>query len=122
MIFSGESGLDLAILIDRSLAKDAGRWRWVLYYLRNFVNNLGISPTAEGTRVGLIGFDGSASVVLTFNQLRNDQINAAEVLRYINGIRFQAGYRNPVNALRLARTRLFTVSGGARIGSRRVSF
>ena len=121
MLFLVEAGLDLAILVDWSSSSwDAARWHWVQSYLRNFVNGLGISSAPGSTRVALIGFSSSASVVLNFNSLSGDRINAAEVIKYIDRLSPRDGYRNPVNALQLARTRLFLGASGVRDGSRRV--
>ena len=92
-------------------------WRYILNYLRGFVNGLGVSADrAKGTWVSLIGYSSTASVVFNFNGGQNlDQVR-----RQIDSLWRQAGYRNPNAALQLARNRIFTTAGGSRNNARKV--
>ena len=108
---------DVAVLFDWSTSFRDVHWNYVLNYVRGFVDRLGISPNPRGTHVSMIGYSSSASVVFNFKAPQN----VAYVKGRLNGVTRQAGYRRPDKALELARSDLFTASGGVRQGSRRVS-
>ena len=81
------------------------------------MDRLGISPDPRATHVSMIGYSSSASVVFNFKAPQN----VAYVRGRLNGVTRQAGYRRPDKALELARSNLFTASGGARQGAKRVN-
>ena len=108
--------LDVAVLFDWSSSFRDDHWNYILNYVRGFVDRLGISPDPRPTHVSMIGYSSSASVVFNFKTPQNN----AYVKGLLNGVRRQAGYRRPDKALELARSDLFTTSGGARQGSKRV--
>ena len=108
--------LDVAILVDWSTYYTIEYWQYILSYLKNYVDELGISPDSKGNHVSLIGYSSSAGVVFNFKSPQN--VN--DVKRRIDEMTRQVGYRRPDEALKLASSDLFTPSGGARDGARRV--
>ena len=110
--------LDVAVLLDWSTSFRDDHWNYILDYVRGFVDRLGISPDPRGTHVCLIGYSSSASVVFNFKAPQN----VAYVKGRLNGVTRQAGYRRPDKALELGRSNLFTVTGGARQGAKRVNY
>ena len=110
----------MAILVDSSASLKSGAWQNVLSFINNFISDLNISPLPSGDRVGLIQFSSLASVILSFNTLRGNQLNVNEIKRYVNSIAMEEGSRRIDVALQLANTDLFNVKGGARPGARRV--
>ena len=66
--------------------------------------------------MSLIGYSSSARVVFNFKASQNVDYVRGRIV----GLRRQAGYRRPDEALKLASSNLFTSAGGARDGSRRV--
>ena len=76
------------------------------------VDKFDISET--GTRVALVEYSTFASVQLTFSDLTNAQLNAANVKRKIQGIPQTRGYTYINRALKLANTKIFTEANGMR--------
>ena len=108
--------LDVAVLVDWSTYYTDEQWQYILSYLRSYVDQIGISSDSKGDHVSLIGYSSSAGVVFNFKAPQN--VN--DVKRRIDGLTRQVGYRRPDEALKLASSDLFTPSGGARDGARRV--
>ena len=109
--------LDVAVLFDWSTSFRGGYWNFILNYVRGFVNKLGISPDPRATHVSMIGYSSSPSVIFNFKAPQN----IAYVRRRLNSVTRQPGYRRPDKALELARTALFTASGGYRMRAQKVS-
>ena len=110
--------LDVAILVDRSTYYTNEQWQYILSYLRSYVDQIRISPDPKGNHVSLICYSSSAAVMFNFNAPQN----VDDVKRRIDGLIRQAGYRRPDEALKLASSDLFTPSGGARDGARKVCY
>ena len=106
----------MAVLFDWSSSFRDDHWNYTLNYAKAFVERLGISSHPKGTHVSMIGYSSSPQVVFNFKVPQN-MIYITERLRTVTR---QAGYRRPDRALDLARTDLFTASGGARQGAKRV--
>ena len=109
--------LDVAVLFDWSTSFRDDHWDYILNYVRGFVDRLGISPDPRATHVSMIGYSSSPSVIFNFKAPQN----VAYIRGRLNGVTRQGGYRRPDKALELARSDLFTVTGGARPGAKRVS-
>ena len=109
--------LDVAVLFDWSTSFRDDHWKYILNYVQDFTDRLGIADYFRATHLSMIGYSSSASVLFDFNAPQN----SAAVRRRLSSITRQAGYRRPDKALELARTALFTANGGARQGAQRVS-
>ena len=110
--------LDVAVLFDWSSSFRDDYWNYILNYVRGFVDRLGISPDPRATHVSMIGYSSSPSVIFNFKAPQN----VGYVRGRLNGVTRQAGYRRPDKALELARTALFTASGGYRTRAEKVSW
>lgn len=78
-------------------------------------------PVSEaGARIGVISFDETPRVGLSFNALSGPQLNNYEVQRLIDGVIYGNGTTRIDRALKLANSYLFTAEGGARKDSLKV--
>lgn len=116
--------LDIGIAVDSSQDITAQNWNHIQTYLREFIGSFSdISPAFEDTRFALISYANQPRMHFTFKSVPDSQISAAGYQQLVGRTPRQTGNARRIDsAIRLAQTGLFSLAGGARPNSRRVSF
>lgn len=113
--------LDVGIILDQTLSLGADEWSAVLDFLKRVVNGLGVSSAPNGTRIGLIRFTSRPLISLYFNTIRDEDLTADIVNKFIDPIRQMQGTRRIDLALQSAATDLFTSKEGSRPNAKKVT-
>ena len=117
---------DIALAVDSSPSISTQNWNYILNYLRVFIQYVNkidkISAAADGSRFGLVSYAAQPKVIFTFNTLQGSSLNAKEVLALVDKTTRQSGEPRRLDlALQAVKRDVFSVSGGSRPKSRRVS-
>ena len=80
------------------------------------------SISEKNTHVGAIVIDSVPRIVLNFNTLKGDAVNAENVGKVLESIQFLKGKTRIDLALRMAYKELFTKAGGSRKYARKVRY
>jgi collagen type VI alpha len=99
---------DVVFVIDSSGSIRENRYDMVLDYVRSIVNSLEVST--DRTRIGVVIYGDNANVIFHLNTYPDKQ----DVLQAIDSITYIRGRTNTAEALRVARTQMFTQANGDR--------
>lgn len=115
--------LDVAILVDSSDDISAPNWANIIQFIKTFIGRFpNVDSTPQGTRFGLISYATSPAIHFNFKRLSGANINTKQFVALVDTTPRQNGNKRRIDrALELAETGLFTPSGGARDGAKKVS-
>ncbi|ELT92983.1 hypothetical protein CAPTEDRAFT_220507 [Capitella teleta] len=99
---------DIVFVIDSSGSIREHRYDMVLDYVKTIVDSMEVAP--DRTRVGVVTYGDNANVRFNLNTYPDKQ----DVMQAIDGITYSRGRTNTADALRVARTQMFTQANGDR--------
>ena len=102
--------MDVGVVLDRSGSVGAANFQKAREFVTKLVHELQIS--SQGTRVGIIAYHSSASLIVNFANHAAQEPNA--MAAKIGSIHYSGGGTRTDEALELASTHLFTSAGGDR--------
>ena len=102
--------MDVGVIMDRSGSVGSANFQKAREFVTKLVQELQIS--SHGTRVGIIAYHSSSSLVVNFANHAAQEPNA--MAAKIRGIHYSGGGTRTDKALELANTHLFTNAGGDR--------
>ena len=115
-LIATDQPLDIAFLVDCSSYTTDEKWKFILSFLQNAIDQLRILPGTKGNHLALVTYSSSALAVYDFNGSQN----VTDIKKIIGTMKRRAGYRRPDEALKLASSSIFTPGSGARDSAKKV--
>ena len=114
--------LDVGIVLDSSTDVSTSNWQRIIAFVRAFVGRFpNVSPTADGTRFGLISYARKPAVHFNFRTLEGSKLNAGQVQALVSQTPREPGLGRRIDlALQMAERKLFSNLGGTREGAKKV--
>ena len=119
-LIGGIRPLDVGLIVDQTLTLGANDWVSVLDFLKRIVNGLGVSASPSGTRIGIVRFTSKPTTALYFNTIKDEDLEADNVNKFIDPISQMLGERRIDLALQRAATDLFSTKEGSRPNAKKV--
>ena len=103
---------DVAFIVDSSGSIGKTNWERTKRFLMRIVSKLDVGPTT--THIAAISYSTNPEIALRFNTLSGSKLNVDEVVKVLDGLRWQRGFTYIDKALEQAAQGVFTTAAGMR--------